>query len=106
MRRSYRHYPRRVHNGNDSLLTLIERTLKEAKIGDKVVIYDERIRTESKRHIDLELSLKRCVGEGMTGFDVYYRPIVNTSDGAWRGLEALCRWNSPDLGQGIQTSTI
>lgn len=83
---------------NCSLLTMIDITLKVAKSSEKVVVYNEEMTITFKKHIELELSLKRCVNERMTGFDVYYEPIINPVTREWCALEALCRWNSPELG--------
>lgn len=42
--------------------------------------------------------LIRCVRRGMEGFSVYYQPIVEITTGRWAGVEALCRWSTPNLG--------
>jgi EAL domain-containing protein (putative c-di-GMP-specific phosphodiesterase class I) len=35
----------------------------------------------------------------MEGFEVFYQPIVDPRSEMWVGLEALCRWNSPEFGR-------
>lgn len=82
----------------EPLLNLIERILKAAKQNARPTIYDDSMNEKFKRRLEMELSLKRCVREGMEGFEVYYQAIANPVTGTWCGLEALCRWNSPELG--------
>lgn len=83
---------------NDQPLDIIDRTLKIAKERRRIVVYDEVTNKLHKERLHLELELKRCVREDMEGFDVYYQPIADPVSGAWCGLEALCRWNSPEFG--------
>ncbi len=83
---------------DDTLTGLIERGLDRSKSEGKIVTYDHKIDEEFKQHLKLEVSLRECIKQGMKGFDVYYQPIVCAKSGRWRGLEALCRWNSPDFG--------
>ncbi len=83
---------------SDDILNLIERTLDVSRKINKIAIYNEDMDRETKHHIMLDLSLKNCITNNMEGFEVHYQPLVNPSAGTWQGLEALCRWNSPDLG--------
>lgn len=83
---------------SEPLLNLIERTLKVAKEKKTLVVYDKKMDDDYRDRLRLELSLKRCVRESMDGFDVYFQPIIDTASKTWIGLEALCRWNSPELG--------
>lgn len=83
---------------DDELLTLIERTLDISKKRNCVVVHDKQMVREAEEHARLEMSLKRCVNAGMKGFGVFFQPIVDPAAGVWRGLEALCRWDSPELG--------
>ncbi len=83
---------------HENLLSLIERALDySGKIGD-IAIYDEAIDFEFKNNLMLELNLKDCVLEGMRGFSVDYQAIVDAKTGLWVGVEALCRWKSPEFG--------
>ncbi len=84
--------------GDEALLNLIERTLQVARRRGKIAIYDEAMNERFKKHIQLEVSLKHCILNKMEGFEVHYQPIADPVTGTWCGLEALCRWNSPELG--------
>lgn len=84
--------------GDESLLSMSERMLARAKEKKKIVIYSKKMDRSHMDRLQMEWDLKRCVHENMRGFDVFYQPIVDSGRGMWCGLEALCRWNSPDLG--------
>lgn len=80
------------------ILNVIERILKIASTQEEIAVYDEETNKLLKRHLEIEISLKTCVKDGMHGFSINYQPIVNCMTGLWCGIEALCRWNSPTLG--------
>ena len=83
---------------DEPLLNLIERTLKLARENGFFALYDDETDREYQKRLRFELSLKRCVREDMAGFSVSYQPIADPVTGTWCGFEALCRWNSPELG--------
>ena len=86
-------------SGDDSFINLIERTLEVARETRKPAVFNEKMNSEFKQHLMLEVSLKDCIKSGnMEGFMVYYQPIINPVNGMWVGVEALCRWNSPEFG--------
>jgi len=87
-----------IHAG-EPLLNLLERTLKTARERKMITVYNEKMDKEYKERLKFELVLKRCTRENMDGFNVYYQPISEPCGGKWRGLEALCRWNSPEFGR-------
>lgn len=58
--------------------------------------------TEQMRSVELERrSLKAALELALerSEFELYYQPIVNLITGRLIGLEALLRWNHPELGQ-------
>ena len=78
---------------------IIDRTLDIAKGTQSIAVYDKNLDAMLKHDLALEHSLKNCVQEGMAGFDVYFQPIVDPHRGKWIGVEALCRWVSPEFGR-------
>lgn len=91
-------YAGRVQQHKD-ILNLIERTIEVARETGQVAIHNEEMDRAAAEHLQLEMSLKACVNNGMEGFDVHFQPIVDPAAGLWRGLESLCRWESPELGR-------
>ncbi len=84
---------------SDDLLNMIERTLKITRADtSRIIVYDDEMDREFKQRRSFEISIKRSIANDMDGFDVYYQPIADPVTGIWCGLEALCRWNSPELG--------
>ncbi len=59
-------------------------------------IFDERLRAEAMRALDLEGDLRRALVR--REFEPYFQPIVDLSDGRILGYEALLRWNHPTRG--------
>lgn len=57
---------------------------------DRCAIFDEDMRNESLRSLDLESDLRRAIIN--RDFRPYYQPIVRLSDGRVVGHEALLRW--------------
>lgn len=92
-------YGNDTHVENADMLMLISRTLETARRTNRVFFYDEKMDAQAKENIRLELSLKTCVTNDMQGFDLHFHPIVELSSGMWKGLEALCRWESPEMGR-------
>jgi diguanylate cyclase (GGDEF)-like protein len=81
------------------ILSIIERTLHISKESGTVAVYDREMDRILKKNIELEISLKNSVTNGMKGFDVFFQPIVDPKKGVWQGVEALARWNSPEFGR-------
>jgi len=50
----------------------------------------------SHERLQLESRLRRALQQGE--FELFYQPIVDTSDGNLLAAEALLRWNSPEIG--------
>jgi diguanylate cyclase (GGDEF)-like protein len=62
----------------------------------RVEIFDEAMRNQAVRRLEIESSLRRALVRGE--FRVHYQPVVGFSSSAMVGLEALVRWEHPDLG--------
>lgn len=62
---------------------------------DDPVYYDHVQAAATRRRIDLEVGLRKALRE--RSLSMHYQPKVS-NDGQLRELEALVRWNSPELG--------
>lgn len=89
---------REVPKSYEMLINLIERVLLAAGKAEEPVFYDDEKNEEFQQDSRLQVSLKACVLNNMEGFSLNYQPLVDTRDGRWVAMEALCRWNSPELG--------
>ena len=63
---------------------------------DRSVMFDERMREEATRILDMEADLRRAINN--EDFEPYYQPIVRLSDEEEVGLEALLRWRHEQHG--------
>ena len=72
--------------------------LYRAKAGGKnrYEIFNPEMHTEVSRRVELETDLRTAVERDQ--FVLVYQPIYNLDDLALVGVEALLRWNHPDLG--------
>lgn len=74
------------------LLRDADAAMYRAKAGgrDRLAVFDEDMREEAGKILDLEADLRRAInGEG---FVAYYQPIVQLDSGSVIGHEALLRW--------------
>ena len=83
----------------DDILAVIDRTLDISKENRSVALYNQDMDAAIKKDLQLELSLKNCIQNEMMGFDVFFQPIVDPYKKKWAGIEALCRWESPEFGK-------
>lgn len=82
----------------EGLYGAMEHSLDIASKAGNVVLYDDNSREAFDNSLKLEFSLKNAVRDNMRGFHVVYQPIIDAGAGVWRGLEGLCRWDSPEFG--------
>ncbi len=59
-------------------------------------IFDEQLRTEALRALDLESELRRAIARAE--FEPHFQSIVALDDGRIVGYEALLRWRHPERG--------
>lgn len=60
---------------------------------DRSVVFDDAMRREAIRLLDLEADLRRALNAD--AFEPHYQPIVRLADGVVLGHEALLRWRQP-----------
>jgi len=58
--------------------------------------YTKEMNLEAHEHIKLEGALRKAINNNE--FILYYQPKLNLADGTMMGVEALIRWESPELG--------
>src|SRR5690606_14005024 len=63
---------------------------------DRCVMFDERMREEATRILDMEADLRRAINA--EAFEPYYQPIVRLAGGEQVGREALLRWRHEQRG--------
>jgi diguanylate cyclase (GGDEF)-like protein len=81
----------------DSLLANAESALRRAKEqGDRHVFYTPDLGARTGAWLPLETNLGRALEKGE--FVLHYQPKVDCTTGRILGLEALLRWDSPELG--------
>jgi diguanylate cyclase (GGDEF)-like protein len=62
----------------------------------RVELFDDTMRDQAVRRLEIESSLRRALVRGE--FRVHYQPLVAIASSEMVGLEALLRWEHPDLG--------
>ena len=61
-----------------------------------VVMFDESMHAKARERMTIEIALRQAIDE--EGLDLYYQPKIDATTGVAIGMEALLRWNHPDLG--------
>jgi diguanylate cyclase (GGDEF)-like protein/PAS domain S-box-containing protein len=60
-------------------------------------VFNNKMHCHAVRQLKLETDLRRSLDQ--QDFELYYQPIVDLGTGQMSGLEALIRWNHPELGR-------
>lgn len=82
----------------EELLRDADAAMYRAKAGGRrrYEIFDEQLRHEALRVLDIESDLRRAIGAG--GFEPFFQSIVRLDNGCRAGLESLLRWRHPAHG--------
>ncbi|MBL8270745.1 putative bifunctional diguanylate cyclase/phosphodiesterase [Steroidobacter sp.] len=82
----------------DSILRNADVAMYEAKRSGRAcaVVFNETMRVQLTRSIMIETGLRRALGSNE--LSVVYQPIVDLDRGHTTSVEALVRWNHPELG--------
>ncbi|AEY00341.1 MorA [Oceanimonas sp. GK1] len=81
----------------ESLLQHAEQALFGAKQKrEPLALYDDQLNRSQSRRIRLQHDLTEAIRQG--GLRLHYQPIVDTATGRVSKLEALVRWQHPELG--------
>lgn len=82
-----------------NLLTAAQAATYEAKEAGRAttVVYSERVRDRRAGRLAIETDLRRAAERGE--FSLEYQPRLGTLDGTLRGMEALLRWDHPEMGR-------
>lgn len=74
--------------------TVMQRAKEEG--GGCAEMFSESMRNMARKRLQMEMDLRRAIESEQ--LELYYQPIVSLRNGQIRGLEALARWNHPELG--------
>jgi len=84
-------------NDSDTLLRHAEAALKKAKAtGDRHLFYTQHLSEHSSERLTLESRLRRALEN--EEFQIHYQPKVDLETRRVTGVEALLRWQNPDIG--------
>lgn len=64
--------------------------------GRSYVLYDHEVNQRVQEDLALRQTLVNCIRQDMRGFSVAYQPVIHAQTLEWIGLEALCRWVTPE----------
>ncbi len=91
------HWIPRYRSGEDMLRDADAAMYRAKGAGrDRSAVFDEAMRDEATRILDLEADLRRAINAD--AFEPHYQPIVRIADGTVLGHEALLRWRHEKRG--------
>ena len=87
-----------THEQANDLLRDADVAMYQAKTGGKAnyVKFDASMNVEAMERLELEMDLRRAVERNE--LELYYQPIVHLASNKVTEVEALVRWNHPQLG--------
>ena len=81
----------------EALCAHAESALKHAKDGaQRYLFYAPEMNAQVAEALAMENRLRRAIDDGL--LSLHYQPKIDVQSGALAGLEALIRWNDPELG--------
>jgi diguanylate cyclase (GGDEF)-like protein len=82
-----------------SLLSHAEAAMRRAKDGARngFEFYSKALSIAARRQLDIETALRRAVEKGEVR--IFYQPKLEIASGHLSGMEALIRWQSPEMGR-------
>ncbi len=91
-------YPKNAINRID-LIKCAKTSLSQAKKlnSNSYYLYNDEIHKKILRNVEIELALRKA--DINSEFSLHYQPIFDISGMKIIGIEALVRWNSPQIGQ-------
>jgi diguanylate cyclase (GGDEF)-like protein/PAS domain S-box-containing protein len=90
------YYPSDGRN-SDELFRNAEAALKKAKHSkEKYLFYSSDMNAQAAKTLSLETRLRKAVESNE--FVLFYQPKINLNTSAMSGLEALIRWDNPEIG--------
>jgi diguanylate cyclase (GGDEF)-like protein len=84
----------------ETLLKRAESAMYRAKetSRDSYQIYATGMDSNSLEQISLEADLRRALGREQSELELFYQPVMDSSEGRVQGVEALLRWRHPSRG--------
>ena len=87
------------HLTSEDMMRDADTAMYQAKRAGKArhEIFDDDMHVAAKETLQLETDLRRAVEKGE--FSVFYQPVFSLGTGKIEGVEALARWDHPELGE-------
>lgn len=78
-----------------------ENAVEIAKMNGKnqLVFFSREMYNRKRKIMELQESLRTCVNNGCSEFELFYQPQIDAENKRVVGAEALLRWHSPDHGE-------